>query len=206
MQDRLHKHCLQRAGPPGDERLARGALAELAAGGGRRARRTKRADDRFSRKAHAGLDAGIVGRYDVVPILCKAPGRLGQVALLLVVHAGRDSRARAGVCSVHESDSRRRCLLTSASQKIGKRVSAGPSTPASYPGSCQSATPGRSVAAARWATTRRVPSLARRRCEATCGSRRAFTSARVSRALCRGWFVPQGITLKAQPASGRDSA
>ena len=67
----------------------------------------------------------------------------------------RAPRARAGACSVTRATAPERLLPA----RVRRSASAfGPlpqSAPASHPSSCQSATPGRSVAAARWATTRR---------------------------------------------------
>ena len=67
---------------------------------------------------------------------------------------GRARSARAGACSITRATAPGR-LLPGTSHAIGKHHRGRRSAPASHPSSCQSATPRRSVAAARWATTRR---------------------------------------------------
>ena len=85
------------------------------------------------------------------------PGRVPRAAgsrVVDLVQPGRARSARAGACSITRATAPRR-LLPGTSHAIGKHHRGRRSAPASRPSSCQSGTPGRSVAAARWATTRR---------------------------------------------------
>jgi hypothetical protein len=108
----------------------------------------------------------------------EAVRRSFRPGLPLVVQPGRDRRARAGACSVTRATAPGACCPARVTQSASTFATSEPAA-ASHPRSCQGATPGRPVAAARWATTRRSRDWRTARPRLSAGSRPASLTARV---------------------------